>query len=77
GPIQLAAPALREGKPPKPRARAANLDWAGRAFGIAASGVADYTQIHTHMCYAEFGDILPSIAALAADVISIETTRSN
>lgn len=77
GMIQIDEPALREGLPLKARERAAYLDWAVRAFGIAASGVADDTQIHTHMCYSEFGDILPSIAALDADVISIETTRSN
>jgi len=52
------------------------LDWAVRAFKISACGVADATQIHTHMCYSEFNDILPSIAALDADVITIETSRS-
>ena len=49
---------------------------AGLAFGIAASGVRDDTQIHTHMCYSEFGDILEAIAAMDADVITIETSRS-
>ncbi|KVS52083.1 5-methyltetrahydropteroyltriglutamate--homocysteine S-methyltransferase [Burkholderia ubonensis] len=77
GMIQIDEPALREGLPLRERDRAAYLDWAVRAFLVAASGVADDTQIHTHMCYSEFGDILPSIAALDADVISIETTRSN
>ncbi|MFC0399266.1 5-methyltetrahydropteroyltriglutamate--homocysteine S-methyltransferase [Paraburkholderia rhizosphaerae] len=77
GMIQIDEPALREGLPLKARDRAAYLAWAVRAFKVAASGVADDTQIHTHMCYSEFGDILPSIAALDADVISIETTRSN
>ncbi|MGF6757244.1 5-methyltetrahydropteroyltriglutamate--homocysteine S-methyltransferase [Paraburkholderia sp. GAS42] len=77
GMIQIDEPALREGLPLKARDRAHYLHWAVRAFNIAASGVADDTQIHTHMCYSEFGDILPSIAALDADVISIETTRSN
>jgi 5-methyltetrahydropteroyltriglutamate--homocysteine methyltransferase len=48
-----------------------------RAFKIASSGVADETQIHTHMCYSEFNDILPWIAALDADVITIETSRSD
>ena len=48
-----------------------------RAFKLVSSGVADGTQIHTHMCYAEFNDILPSIAALDADVITIETSRSD
>ena len=47
-----------------------------RAFRIAASGVRDETQIHTHMCYSELNDILPAIAALDADVITIETSRS-
>jgi 5-methyltetrahydropteroyltriglutamate--homocysteine methyltransferase len=77
GMIQIDEPALREGLPLKAHERAGYLEWAVRAFRIAASGVADETQIHTHMCYSEFGDILPSIAALDADVISIETTRSN
>ncbi|KWN12177.1 5-methyltetrahydropteroyltriglutamate--homocysteine S-methyltransferase [Burkholderia ubonensis] len=77
GMIQIDEPALREGLPLRERDRAAYLDWAVRAFRVASSGVADDTQIHTHMCYSEFGDILPSIAALDADVISIETTRSN
>ena len=52
------------------------LEWAVEAFRIAASGVADATQIHTHMCYAQFNDIIDSVAALDADVISIETSRS-
>nr|WP_255416869.1 hypothetical protein [Polaromonas sp. SP1] len=51
-------------------------EWATRAFRISASGVADETQIHTHMCYSEFNDILPEIAAMDADVIAIETSRS-
>jgi 5-methyltetrahydropteroyltriglutamate--homocysteine methyltransferase len=53
------------------------LEWATRAFRISASGVADETQIHTHMCYSEFNDILPEIAAMDADVIAIETSRSD
>jgi 5-methyltetrahydropteroyltriglutamate--homocysteine methyltransferase len=53
------------------------LDWAVRAFKFAAAAVGDDTQIHTHMCYSEFGDILPAIAALDADVITIETSRSD
>ena len=52
------------------------LDWAVNAFKLATSGVRDKTQIHTHMCYCEFEDILPSIAALDADVISMESARS-
>ncbi len=55
----------------------AYLAWAGRAFRISASGVSDETQIHTHMCYSEFNDILPAIASLDADVITIETSRSD
>jgi 5-methyltetrahydropteroyltriglutamate--homocysteine methyltransferase len=77
GMIQIDEPALREGLPLKACERGEYLDWAVRAFKVASSGVANDTQIHTHMCYSEFGDILPSIAALDADVISIETTRSN
>jgi 5-methyltetrahydropteroyltriglutamate--homocysteine methyltransferase len=53
------------------------LGWAVRAFSLASCGVADETQIHTHMCYSEFNDILPAIAALDADVITIETSRSD
>ena len=75
--IQIDEPALREGLPPKRRDWAHYLDWAVRAFRLAAAGVADETQIHTHMCYAEFNDILPSLAAMDADVITIETARSN
>jgi 5-methyltetrahydropteroyltriglutamate--homocysteine methyltransferase len=77
GIVQIDEPALREGLPLRRASRATYLDWAGRAFRIAASGVADTTQIHTHMCYAEFNDILPAIAALDADVITIETSRSD
>jgi 5-methyltetrahydropteroyltriglutamate--homocysteine methyltransferase len=77
GIVQIDEPALREGLPLRRAARDAYLAWAGRAFRIAASGVADATQIHTHMCYAEFNDILPAIAALDADVITIETSRSD
>ena len=77
GIIQIDEPALREGLPLRRARWDAYLDWATRAFRIAASGAADATQIHTHMCYAEFNDILPSIAALDADVITIETSRSD
>jgi 5-methyltetrahydropteroyltriglutamate--homocysteine methyltransferase len=77
GIIQIDEPAFREGLPLR-RARWRDyLDWAARAFRIAASGVADSTQIHTHMCYSEFNDILPDIAAMDADVITIETSRSD
>ncbi len=76
GVIQIDEPALREGLPLRRRDWDAYLDWAVRAFRIAASGVKDETQIHTHMCYAEFNDIIEHIAALDADVITIETARS-
>ncbi len=75
--IQIDEPALREGLPLKKRDWASYLEWAVRAFKLVSGGVADQTQIHTHMCYAEFNDILPSIAALDADVITIETSRSD
>ena len=74
--IQVDEPALREGLPLKRRDWPAYLEWAVRAFKLACGGVKDETQIHTHMCYSEFGDILPAIAALDADVITIETARS-
>lgn len=75
--IQIDEPAFREGLPLRRADWPAYLDWATRAFRIAAGGVSDATQIHTHMCYSEFNDILPSIAALDADVITIETSRSS
>ncbi|MDN4573098.1 5-methyltetrahydropteroyltriglutamate--homocysteine S-methyltransferase [Pandoraea cepalis] len=75
--IQIDEPALREGLPLREGDWPSYLAWAVRAFRVCSSGVADDTQIHTHMCYSEFHDILPSIAALDADVISIETTRSD
>ncbi len=73
--IQIDEPTLREGLPLRQADWPAYLDWAVRAFRITASGVRDDTQIHTHMCYSEFNDILPAIAALDADVITIETSR--
>lgn len=75
--IQIDEPAFREGLPLKKRDWPRYLDWAVRAFRLAAAGVADDTQIHTHMCYSEFSDILPDIARMDADVITIETARSN
>jgi 5-methyltetrahydropteroyltriglutamate--homocysteine methyltransferase len=75
--IQIDEPALREGLPLKRGEWAGYLAWATHAFRVAASVVQDETQIHTHMCYAEFNDILPAIASLDADVITIETSRSN
>ena len=74
--IQIDEPALREGLPLKLKDRTHYLDWAAYAFRVASSGVKDQTQIHTHMCYSEFEDMLSTIAALDADVISIETARS-
>lgn len=75
--IQIDEPALREGLPLRKSDWKAYLDWATEAFRLSAAGVRDETQIHTHMCYCEFNDIIDSIAALDADVISIETSRSN
>lgn len=77
GMIQIDEPAFREGLPLRERDWKAYLDWAVRVFRISAGGVADQTQIHTHMCYSEFNDILPWIAAMDADVITIETSRSD
>jgi 5-methyltetrahydropteroyltriglutamate--homocysteine methyltransferase len=74
--IQIDEPALREGLPLHQADRAAYLAWAVTAFRLASSGVDDETQIHTHMCYGEFNDIMESIAALDADVISVEASRS-
>ncbi|PRY69799.1 5-methyltetrahydropteroyltriglutamate--homocysteine S-methyltransferase [Halomonas ventosae] len=74
--IQIDEPALREGLPLRRAEWQGYLDWAVACFRLAASGVRDETQIHTHMCYAEFNDIIESIAALDADVITIETSRS-
>ena len=74
--IQIDEAALREGLPLRRNDWPRYLDWAIRAFRIAANGVADQTQIHTHMCYSEFNDIIEAIAALDADVITIETARS-
>jgi len=74
--IQIDEAALREGLPLRRRDWQAYLDWAVDCFRLTASGVADRTQIHTHMCYSEFNEILPSIGAMDADVLSIETARS-
>lgn len=74
--IQVDEPALREGLPLRRSDWPAYLGWAVKAFKLATSSVQDETQIHTHMCYCEFEDILPSIAALDADVISMESARS-
>jgi 5-methyltetrahydropteroyltriglutamate--homocysteine methyltransferase len=74
--IQVDEPALREGLPLRRSDWPEYLDWSVKAFRLATSDVKDGTQIHTHMCYCQFEDILPSIAALDADVISMETARS-
>ena len=74
--IQIDEPAIREGLPLRKEDWQAYLQWAVRAFRIAAGGVQDETQIHTHMCYSEFNDIISSIAAMDADVITIECSRS-
>jgi 5-methyltetrahydropteroyltriglutamate--homocysteine methyltransferase len=75
--IQIDEPALREGLPLRRAEWEAYLTWAVRAFRLASAGVRAATQIHTHMCYAEFNDIIEAIKALDADVISIEHSRSN
>ncbi|WJI15667.1 5-methyltetrahydropteroyltriglutamate--homocysteine S-methyltransferase [Pseudoxanthomonas winnipegensis] len=76
GIIQIDEPAIREGLPLRRDAWSDYLNWAIEAFRICASGVGDATQIHTHMCYSEFNDIIDAVAAMDADVISIETSRS-
>ncbi len=75
--IQIDEPALREGLPLRRAERAAYLDWAVQAFRLVSSGVRDETQIHTHMCYSTFGDIIDAISDLDADVLSIEHARSD
>lgn len=77
GIIQIDEPALREGLPLHQSDWAAYLRWAVDAFRLNAAVAQDETQIHTHMCYCEFNDIMDSIAALDADVITIETSRSD
>jgi 5-methyltetrahydropteroyltriglutamate--homocysteine methyltransferase len=76
GMIQIDEAALREGLPLRESEWKAYLDWAVDSFRICSSGVRDETQIHTHMCYSEFNDIIDAIGAMDADVISIETSRS-
>jgi 5-methyltetrahydropteroyltriglutamate--homocysteine methyltransferase len=75
--IQIDEAALREGLPLRQSQWQAYLDWAVESFRISANGVSDATQIHTHMCYSEFNDIITSIAEMDADVITIETSRSD
>ncbi|WP_068829418.1 5-methyltetrahydropteroyltriglutamate--homocysteine S-methyltransferase [Pseudomonas sp. BMS12] len=75
--IQIDEAAFREGLPLRRAGWQHYLDWATEAFRLTASGVRDETQIHTHMCYSEFNDVIESIAAMDADVITIETSRSD
>ena len=75
--IQVDEPALREGLPLHRADRAAYLEWAVDAFRLATAGAGDATQIHTHMCYAEFDDILGAVERMDADVISLEAARSS
>ncbi|MGE4586825.1 MAG: 5-methyltetrahydropteroyltriglutamate--homocysteine S-methyltransferase [Mangrovibacterium sp.] len=74
--IQIDEPAFREGLPLRPEKWDEYLSWAVNCFKMSHYGVKDETQIHTHMCYAEFNDILSSIVKMDADVISMETSRS-
>ncbi len=75
--IQIDEAALREGLPLRKQDWQDYLNWTVRAFRLTASIAADETQIHTHMCYSEFNDIIQAIAAMDADVITIETSRSD
>ncbi|WEM43480.1 5-methyltetrahydropteroyltriglutamate--homocysteine S-methyltransferase [Photobacterium sp. DA100] len=75
--IQIDEPAIREGMPLKASQWQAYLDWAVKAFKISAASAEPATQIHTHMCYSEFNDMIESVALLDADVITIETSRSD
>jgi 5-methyltetrahydropteroyltriglutamate--homocysteine methyltransferase len=75
--IQIDEAALREGLPLRRSEWDGYLQWAVECFRTAANGVQDETQIHTHMCYSEFNDIMASIAGMDADVITIETSRSD
>ncbi|MBE2894077.1 5-methyltetrahydropteroyltriglutamate--homocysteine S-methyltransferase [Spirabiliibacterium falconis] len=75
--IQIDEPAIREGLPLKRADWDEYLNWATEAFRLTSFGAEDSTQIHTHMCYSEFNDILPAIASMDADVITIETSRSD
>ena len=75
--VQIDEAAFREGLPLRRAQWQEYLDWAVEAFRLCASGVGDETQIHTHMCYSEFNDVIKSIAEMDADVITIETSRSD
>jgi 5-methyltetrahydropteroyltriglutamate--homocysteine methyltransferase len=74
--IQIDEPAIREGLPLRRAEWGEYLGWAVKAFRLASSGVRTETQVHTHMCYSEFNDIIEAVAALDADALSIETSRS-
>ncbi|CAK9887848.1 MULTISPECIES: 5-methyltetrahydropteroyltriglutamate--homocysteine S-methyltransferase [Pseudomonas] len=75
--VQIDEAAFREGLPLRRAQWQEYLDWAVKAFRLCSSGVRDETQIHTHMCYSEFNDVIEAIAAMDADVITIETSRSD
>jgi 5-methyltetrahydropteroyltriglutamate--homocysteine methyltransferase len=75
--IQVDEAAIREGLPIRKSKQLEYLQWSVDAFRLTTAGVEDQTQIHTHMCYSEFNDVMDSIAAMDADVISIECSRSN
>ncbi|MEV6432933.1 5-methyltetrahydropteroyltriglutamate--homocysteine S-methyltransferase [Nocardia sp. NPDC051463] len=75
--VQVDEPALRELLPLRAADQQAYLDWSVQAFRLATSGVSDATQIHTHLCYSEFGEVIDAIAGLDADVTSIEAARSH
>ncbi|MCZ0961088.1 5-methyltetrahydropteroyltriglutamate--homocysteine S-methyltransferase [Paracoccus benzoatiresistens] len=75
--IQIDEPAIREGLPLRRAEWGAYLEWAVDCFRLSASVARDDTQIHTHMCYSEFNDIMPAVVTMDADVISIETSRSD
>ena len=74
--IQIDEPAIREGLPLNPKYKQEYLDWAVNSFKLSQAGVEDSTQIHSHMCYSEFDEILDAINALDVDVLSIEASRS-
>ncbi len=77
GIIQIDEAALREGLPLRRSVWKSYLDWAVAAFRVSANGISDHTQLHTHMCYSEFNEIISSIAEMDADVLTIETSRSD
>jgi 5-methyltetrahydropteroyltriglutamate--homocysteine methyltransferase len=74
--VQIDEPAFRQGLPPGPDARTAYLAWAVETFRLASSGVRNDTQLHVHMCYSDFNDVLDAITELDADVLAIEAARS-